>query len=99
MIALLLLLSQITLSLSHSVGFAPLTVRATITVNIENAEQVCLEVDGGIYSSSCQPFRSRSTSMTLKDLPAGDYLLRAAAITTDKKVYLSEVHTLSVRGL
>lgn len=62
-------------------GFAPLTVRFTVTVDQPNVEGVCIVVAGPLMeTSSCQPHDTRQRTLSIRDMPAGEYEVWAVAI-------------------
>lgn len=66
-----------------------------LTIKIEphqDNREACLELDGGMYSSSCWPLEGenhkRTTEKMVKDLSAGEYQVRL----TVRRVSGEEIH-------
>lgn len=74
--------SPVSLRVRPQIGFAPLTVRADVSIPRDPSNrEACVQLDGTMFSESCWPLDGEKSPTVFTrfwvDLPAGEYQTRA----------------------
>ena len=88
----------ITVTANPQVAYAPATIKVQIQVAPDDTNRtVCLEYDGGDYSKSCWDVDGsspRTYFKTLRNLTAGDYVIRATVTRADQSNSIAVVQAM-----